>query len=394
LLLLFKMAARIPEGYSYRSALEFISKYICFDLKITEGSELPIPVLTGLNNEEIHGFVAIVCYMIRNLPAKLKTKAKNLLADKDAEKAALIEQFNSIADSIFNGTETANTKVLIGQIQSHLRSRTFIVGDRMTVSDILLFFAFYPIAQKFTEPEIKTDFADVVRWLLHINGLLGNPFEPIKVPEIKYIFSAKKDKPAQPKNQQKADNQEKQQQGEKKAKKPKAQPQQQPQAQPKEEGDPFDLIDIRVSKIVKVWPHPNADSLYREEIDIGGGVIKQVVTGVRNYVPIEEMQDRLVVVFTNIKPSKIRGEPSEAMVFAASSPDHSQVELLTPPPGTPVGTRVMCGDFVKPDSHPPVDKNGKAWKNCTDKNQLTVNADKIACYKGITNRILEIEFQK
>lgn len=45
----------------------------------------------------------------------------------------------------------------------------------------------------------------------------------------------------------------------------------------KDAGDPtVDLLDIRVGQIVKVAQHPNADSLYVEEIDLGEEKPRQV----------------------------------------------------------------------------------------------------------------------
>ncbi|EAX96178.1 TRNA binding domain containing protein [Trichomonas vaginalis G3] len=165
-------------------------------------------------------------------------------------------------------------------------------------------------------------------------------------------------------------------QGKKREKKPK-----QPKAPepPKEVFDPASYLDIRVGKIIQIEPHPDADTLYKEEIDIGNGVVKHVITGVRNFVPIEKMQDRHVVVFCNIKPSKIRGLPSEGMVFAASNADHTIVELLDPPAETPIGTRVLFGDFCKTEPVP-VDTKGKLWKEAGP--HCTIDADGFACYKG------------
>ena len=45
----------------------------------------------------------------------------------------------------------------------------------------------------------------------------------------------------------------------------------------KDAGDPtVDLLDIRVGQILKVSQHPNADSLYVEEIDLGEDKPRQV----------------------------------------------------------------------------------------------------------------------
>ena len=52
----------------------------------------------------------------------------------------------------------------------------------------------------------------------------------------------------------------------------------------------------------------------------------------------------MVVVVCNLKPAKMRGIVSEAMVLAASNDDHTAVELLVPPAGTPV--------YNEPATHP------------------------------------------
>lgn len=49
-------------------------------------------------------------------------------------------------------------------------------------------------------------------------------------------------------------------------------------------------LDIRVGLITKAQKHPDADSLYVEEIDVGEGQPRTVVSGLVKYIPIEEMQ--------------------------------------------------------------------------------------------------------
>ena len=55
-------------------------------------------------------------------------------------------------------------------------------------------------------------------------------------------------------------------------------------------------LDIRVGLITKVQKHPDADSLYVEEIDVGEGQPRTVVSGLVKYVPLEEMQVFLFVL--------------------------------------------------------------------------------------------------
>ena len=74
-----------------------------------------------------------------------------------------------------------------------------------------------------------------------------------------------------------------------------------------------------MGKIVDVKRHPDADSLYIEQIDLGeASGPRTIVSGLVNYVPIEKMQNRMVVVLANLKPANLRGVASHGMVLCAS----------------------------------------------------------------------------
>ena len=52
-------------------------------------------------------------------------------------------------------------------------------------------------------------------------------------------------------------------------------------------------LDIRIGKIVEVTRHPEAESLYVEKIDLGeASGPRTIVSGLVDFVPIEDMQDR------------------------------------------------------------------------------------------------------
>lgn len=65
--------------------------------------------------------------------------------------------------------------------------------------------------------------------------------------------------------------------------------------------------------------HPDADSLYVEKIDLGEAVPRTIVSGLAKYVPIEQMENRLVAVLCNLKPAKMRGVESQGMVLCATA---------------------------------------------------------------------------
>ncbi|KAL5679624.1 hypothetical protein ACJX0J_006009, partial [Zea mays] len=83
-------------------------------------------------------------------------------------------------------------------------------------------------------------------------------------------------------------------------------------------------LDIRVGLIRKAEKHPDADSLYVEEIDVGEDTPRTVVSGLVKFIPLEEMQNRKVCVLCNLKPVAMRGIKSHAMVLAASNEDHTK----------------------------------------------------------------------
>ncbi|KAG2493882.1 hypothetical protein HYH03_007819 [Edaphochlamys debaryana] len=103
-------------------------------------------------------------------------------------------------------------------------------------------------------------------------------------------------------------------------------------------------LDIRVGKIVSCEPHPDAESLYVERIDVGEAEPRTIVSGLVKYVPLEEMKDRMVVVICNLKPRNMRGIKSFGMLLAASNPEHTVVQPLAPPAGAAAGERVWFGD--------------------------------------------------
>uniref|UniRef100_A0A5B7ACZ8 Putative methionine--tRNA ligase n=1 Tax=Davidia involucrata TaxID=16924 RepID=A0A5B7ACZ8_DAVIN len=139
-------------------------------------------------------------------------------------------------------------------------------------------------------------------------------------------------------------------------------------------------LDIRVGLIIKAQKHPDADSLYIEEIDVGEGQPRTVVSGLVNFIPLEEMQNRKVCVLLNLKPATMRGVKSQAMVLATSNSDHTKVELVEPPQSAPVGERVKFPGFEgEPDDV--LNPKKKVWE--TVQVDLHTNKELVACYKDV-----------
>ncbi|MDO8656870.1 MAG: class I tRNA ligase family protein, partial [Nanoarchaeota archaeon] len=77
-------------------------------------------------------------------------------------------------------------------------------------------------------------------------------------------------------------------------------------------------LQMVVGKILSVKDHPNADSLYLLQVDLGTELgQRQVVAGLKKHLAKDLLVNRQVVFCANLKPAKIRGELSQAMIMVA-----------------------------------------------------------------------------
>lgn len=121
-------------------------------------------------------------------------------------------------------------------------------------------------------------------------------------------------------------------------------------------------LDIRVGRIIEVSRHPDADALYVEKIDLGEDEPRTVVSGLVNFVPIEEMQMRDVVVLCNLKPAKMRGVESKGMVLCASVDEPKQVEPLLPPEGSKPGDKIVIEGYDIGEPDEVLNPKKKVWE--------------------------------
>jgi len=117
-------------------------------------------------------------------------------------------------------------------------------------------------------------------------------------------------------------------------------------------GEQTDLsrLDLRVGVIVKAEKHPNADSLYVEEIDVGdepAGTTRTIISGLVKFISLEDFIGKKVVVLCNLKPANMRGIKSNGMVLAASNAEYTKVEILEPPQDAVKGERILFGEKHK-----------------------------------------------
>eukprot|EP01105_Mastigella_eilhardi_P004925 TRINITY_DN1663_c0_g1_i1.p1 TRINITY_DN1663_c0_g1~~TRINITY_DN1663_c0_g1_i1.p1 ORF type:complete len:1342 (-),score=293.54 TRINITY_DN1663_c0_g1_i1:57-4082(-) len=100
----------------------------------------------------------------------------------------------------------------------------------------------------------------------------------------------------------------------------------------------FSRLLLVVGKIIACKRIPHADKLYVEEVDVGEERL-QIVSGLVQHVPLDQMLNRLVVVTRNIREVTLQGTRSMGKLVGIEAADGS-VELLCPPTSARPGTRV------------------------------------------------------
>ena len=101
----------------------------------------------------------------------------------------------------------------------------------------------------------------------------------------------------------------------------------------------FEKVELRVGQVVEAEEIKEADKLLRLKIDIGGGEIRQIISGIKAAYKAEQLVGRKLLVCVNLQPRKMKFGMSEGMVLAAGT-GGSDLFLLSPDDGAQVGQRV------------------------------------------------------
>jgi methionyl-tRNA synthetase len=101
--------------------------------------------------------------------------------------------------------------------------------------------------------------------------------------------------------------------------------------------DEFSRVRLCVARVLQAERHPNADRLLKLQVDLGTER-RQLVAGLSPAYAPEDLVGRQIVVVTNLKPARLRGEVSEGMLLAAA--DGETVSILSPDRELPPGSEV------------------------------------------------------
>ena len=329
---------------------------------------------------------------------------------------ASLTSWMSVAEHASGGEDGLMS--LLEQVNNHLSSRSFLIDSpSITLADI-------DVARVLSKSkpviEAVSNYPHALRWILTVQDVLSAEYglalpNTVSKPEssqfaVPLFFYGNETNAGPPKalnatktslaggakdsdkKEKGGKQQQQQQQQQQKQKQKQNQPAGGKQQKQQQESAPasFDIsaLDIRVGQIKKVWPHPEADKLFCEEIDVGEDQPRQIASGLRPFYKTEELENRRVVVLCNLKKRNLVGFPSHGMVLCASNSDHTQVQCMEPPSTAKIGDRVIFEGYENGEPEPE-NKIGKKKIFEAVAPDLKTNGDGLCVWKGAMSKVGE-----
>eukprot|EP01060_Flectonema_neradi_P022085 TRINITY_DN302_c3_g1_i1.p1 TRINITY_DN302_c3_g1~~TRINITY_DN302_c3_g1_i1.p1 ORF type:complete len:444 (+),score=127.01 TRINITY_DN302_c3_g1_i1:84-1334(+) len=266
-------------------------------------------------------------------------------------------EIDPVVDTLDKPTPQHSLRInnIIMGLNTWLECRTFLVDERLSVADIRISFAIINLYEHVLDQNTRKPYPHLNRWLdtvlnqKQLRGIL-TPVMCAKSPQW-FKTTAKptitkgsgKQQPQQQQQQQGKKDKQKNDAGAKKEK-PAWKKEKQPPAPAKtlDGGD----IDLRVGHIVEVKKHPNADSMYVEQIDVGEEKPREICSGLVKHMSAEALNGKNVIVMCNLKPAPLRGIVSAGMVMCSTDAD-GNVALVTAPAGAVAGDKLSLAKYDK-----------------------------------------------
>ncbi|MCC6810601.1 MAG: methionine--tRNA ligase [Deltaproteobacteria bacterium] len=103
--------------------------------------------------------------------------------------------------------------------------------------------------------------------------------------------------------------------------------------------DQFSVVDLRAGKIKSAERVPKSEKLLKLMVDVGEPEPRQVIAGIGLAYQPEQLVGKTVVCCVNLKPAKLMGHESKAMILAAG-PGGKDLVVTELPAATPAGAAV------------------------------------------------------
>ncbi len=90
--------------------------------------------------------------------------------------------------------------------------------------------------------------------------------------------------------------------------------------------DDFDKVEMKIGEVLECVAVEGSDKLLKSQVKIGDET-RQIVSGIHKWYEPVDMVGKKVLVVTNLKPAKLKGELSEGMILAAED-ENGNVKVI------------------------------------------------------------------
>jgi methionine--tRNA ligase beta chain len=105
--------------------------------------------------------------------------------------------------------------------------------------------------------------------------------------------------------------------------------------------DDFAKVEFKIGEIKTANKVEGSEKLLLLEVDFGEEKLRTVFSGIQQWYEPEDLINKKTVFVTNIKPRKIMGVDSEAMIFGAEDESGENMSVLFLDKDLPVGSKVF-----------------------------------------------------
>jgi methionyl-tRNA synthetase len=103
--------------------------------------------------------------------------------------------------------------------------------------------------------------------------------------------------------------------------------------------DDFKKVDLRVAQVIKAENIEKSNKLLRLQLDVGPLGIRQIIAGIKNFYSPEDLENKKIIIISNLKPAKLMGETSEGMLLAAKD-SNGNLSVLTVEKDVEAGAKI------------------------------------------------------
>jgi len=276
----------------------------------------------------IYGTIAVARYL------NSLVKDKSYLNRKDEFEFALIHQWVSFC------IQEGDLSKHYGYLSKCIQSGTYFVGNSLSFADLFILTHIQHDYKSFD----KQEFISLGRWFNHMQQFdLCNPTKVhLELKVDKFVFKPIPE--LHPKKEEKKEITKKEEEKKEEKKEVTKKDEKKKIVEEKKEPCVITFGDIRVGHIISVKKHEKADRLYVESINVGEEAPRIICSGLVPHMGLEDLENKQVLVFCNLKPKNAVGIDSNGMVLCSTDSETKKVQLLKIPDGSKPGDIVTFGD--------------------------------------------------